>query len=217
MPALRRISHQLEQLAVDTDRLLGERHELARLDGEIPALRHRRGERLARIGVVQRGRLVARLGGRALRAQPAPDVELPGDADVGRLAVDVAVVILVVVVRAPSCAPTRGSIGAPTTITVCCAIATWPRPLPQVGLFAIASATIAVERRVVERLQPVVGHCAAARIGLPGGRDARCRRQRLLDDLGVRRRSISAQPASSRRRAMRSGGARIIRRTDTAS
>ena len=73
--------HQREQVAVDPDRLLAEREELARLDREVPELRRRRGERLARVGVVERDRLRVRLGGRALRAQPPPHVELPRHAD----------------------------------------------------------------------------------------------------------------------------------------
>ena len=54
----------------------------------------------------------------------------------------------------------------------------------------MASATSRFQRRVVERLQPVVRHLAAARIGAPRRRNARRLRQRLVDDVGMRRRRL---------------------------
>ena len=44
-----------------------------------------------------------------------------------------------------------------------------------------------VEQRVVERLQPVIGHGAGRRIGLPCRRDRRSLRQRLLQHFAVLR------------------------------
>ena len=84
--------HECKQIAVDLDGLLAQHQELARLDREVPELGGGRGERLARVGVVERGRLRVRLGRRALRAQPAPHVELPRHAEEGGRAAEAAVV-----------------------------------------------------------------------------------------------------------------------------
>ena len=48
------------------------------LGREIPAHRHRRGQRLARIGIIERGGLVPRHGAGPLGTQPAPDIQFPG-------------------------------------------------------------------------------------------------------------------------------------------
>ena len=67
---------------------LAECQELARFDGEIPELCRRRGERLARVRVVERDRFRVGLGGGALRAQPPPHVDLPRYAEKGGRAVE---------------------------------------------------------------------------------------------------------------------------------
>ena len=95
MPAFRRSCTSVEQVAVDPDGLLAEREELARLDGDVPELRGRRGERLARVRVVERGRFGIRFGRSALRAQPSPHIELPRHAEEGGRAAERAVVAIV--------------------------------------------------------------------------------------------------------------------------
>ena len=108
--------HELEQVAVDLHRLLAQREELARLDGDIPELRRRRRQRLARVRVVERGGFCVGLRGRALRAQPSPDVELPRHAEEGGRAAEAAAVLVV------------GDVGARAARRPTAAAATRPRP-----------------------------------------------------------------------------------------
>jgi hypothetical protein len=178
-----------EKIAVDLDRLFAQHQKLACLDGEIPELRRRRGERLARVGVVERGRFRIRLGCGALRPQPAPQIDFPRRTDESGVAGKRGVIQVVGGVGAELHADRRQE-SRPDDDHRLPGDDDIGRRHPQVRVVADGFGNERFECCVVERLQPGVRQFTAARIGTPRRRNVRGCRQRLVDDVLVRGRRL---------------------------
>src|ERR1700747_2990005 len=67
--------HKIEQIRVYVDALFRECEESPRLNGQVPALRGDRSERLPGESVIQQNRFIAFLGSSTLGSYPAPDID----------------------------------------------------------------------------------------------------------------------------------------------